>query len=258
MRQLSKQEKIDFADFFFDEYLVKRNFGSMTKTDFEVMVYSFLKSSVLSAMTSNERSIALKISRAKVTNLDYQSSLKYSDNTDEKLMPKVIECIQKAQFSRDGNKVQFVVEEKIVWNFINSKLYEINAFNDTSFNKDIVSIDILFFAQFVDKYIFADEKYDRDKQKLIQEVDNLFPENELVHILPKEKTGQLMELKSNSLPKASKFANTLGVILYWVSRGLSEGATAGLSSPVTAIFDAIPSITEIIKIIKDTKQNKKS
>ena len=116
----------------------------------------------------------------------------------------------------------------------------------------------MFFAQFVDKYIFADEKYDRDKQKLIEEVDNLFPENELVHILPKEKTGQLMELKSNSLPKASKFAVNFGVILYWVCRGLSEGATAGLSSPVTAIFNAIPSITEIIKIIKDTKQNKKS
>ena len=69
-------DKESFADEFMEQYET-RGFGSMTKNDFEVLVFNLLrKHGDLKGKTNFEISLELQIPETKVRRLAYESDLK--------------------------------------------------------------------------------------------------------------------------------------------------------------------------------------
>ena len=168
---LTKDEYADFARKFLEEYVDKRGFGAMNKTDVEILVYNLLeKTSFLKPKSVYERSVALRVNMSRIKRLDHDAALRYGELDEKELLSQVVAHISKAQFSSDGKRIQFAMPDALLRDFFTAKLTSLNAFADTSFNHDIVSVDITFFAMFLDQFVYTDESSKRDLEQRIMEV----------------------------------------------------------------------------------------
>lgn len=124
-----------------NEYLNK-GFGSMNKNDFEVWIFNQLLQSQLKDKDNYATSIYLKIPESKVKRLRYEASLKYSSINESNFHQTISSLLSKAKFKKDGQCIQFVVEDVAVRKYLDSLLKRDGRFSDSSFNSEIVSIDI--------------------------------------------------------------------------------------------------------------------
>lgn len=79
---------------------------------------------------------------AKVKRLRYEASLKYATFSETELYTALDNLLTKAKFKKDGQCVQFVVEDISVRKYLDSLLKHDGRFSDSSFNSEIVTIDI--------------------------------------------------------------------------------------------------------------------
>ena len=137
---------------FMDVYLGK-GFGMMNKTDIETLMFHVLKKHGLLSGKCFDDSLKLQITEAKARKLLYEGEIKYETrNKDELLLylrTKIGECLQNAYFSKNRKEIRFAIEDKYLRVALNAKLRENNFFADTSFNKDIVSLDEKAFQKMV-------------------------------------------------------------------------------------------------------------
>lgn len=125
-----------------NEFLKKciDQFGSMNKNDYEVSLFHLMLINIFKNKTDNFISRELRIPESKIKRLRYESSLVYQKNHDE-LENDFYELIDKCNFkSKDGERIQFVINDKFLRCYINDILWNAGRFADSSFNSDIVSL----------------------------------------------------------------------------------------------------------------------
>ena len=137
---------------FMDVYLGK-GFGMMNKSDIETLMFHVFKKYKLLSGKCFDDSLKLQITEAKARKLSYEAQIKYAnrniDNLDIYLREKIGECLQSAFFSKTGKEIRFAIEDKYLRHALYAKLRANNLFADTSFNKDIVSLDEKAFQEMV-------------------------------------------------------------------------------------------------------------
>lgn len=134
-----------------DAYL-NRGFGSMNKNDFEVWIFSHLLKTKLAGLSNYAISVKLKLPEAKVKRLKYEATLKYGNPDDKQAYAQQFETIlKKAKFKKGGEAIQIVIEDIQLRKFLDSVLKEDGRFSDSSFNSEIVTIDIDDFKVLLDK-----------------------------------------------------------------------------------------------------------
>lgn len=122
---------------------IDRGFGSMTKNDFEVWIFHYLLQSQLKGKDNYDISVELRIPESKVKRLRYESELKYGNpHNTNKYIEAFEALLTKSILKEDGSCVQFVVEDLQLRKYLDSTLKKGGRFSNTSFNKEIVSIDI--------------------------------------------------------------------------------------------------------------------
>ncbi len=122
------------------EEINKRGFGSLTKNDYEVLIFHLLKENNAIPNNNFEISLDLQIPESKVKRLSYEVELKYGRHknqiTAQEFMDKVCEnCV-----AVDENYVRFAVESQFIRNSILAKLKSINHYGDLMLNSEVVSI----------------------------------------------------------------------------------------------------------------------
>lgn len=136
----AKELLIDVMNVYFD-----KGFGVMNKTEIEILLYqAFRKHGLLEGKCFND-SLKLQIPEAKARKLIYESQVKYGNRNEDELecylRKSVGECLTHAFFVKNNKEVRFAVEDKYIRVALNAKLRANNYFADTSFNKDIISLD---------------------------------------------------------------------------------------------------------------------
>lgn len=138
----------DFMEVYFG-----KGFGVMNKTDIETLMYHVLRKHNLLSGKCFEDSFALQISEAKARKLIYDSQVKYTcfkpEDVDSYLRRSVGEILSRAYLSKNGKEIRFSIEDKYLRVALNAKLRSNNFFADTSFNKDIVSMDENAFSEMI-------------------------------------------------------------------------------------------------------------
>ena len=128
-------------------------FGVMNKTDIETLMYHIFKKYNLVSGKCFDDSFVLQIPEAKARKLIYESQIKYSgfdkDNLDRYLRKSVGEILTHAFLSKNGKEIRFAIEDKYLRVALNAKLRSNNYFADTSFNKDIISLDENAFTEMI-------------------------------------------------------------------------------------------------------------
>ena len=133
----------------FLEVYLERGFGSMNKNDVEVLVFRILLDKVqndnplgLKGLSDYVISVRLKIPESKVKRLRYEAELKYPISTDEQKKKMLLDVLNRVQYKKDKEKIQILVSNKMLRLYISDLLSQGGRFFDTSFNSNIVSIDI--------------------------------------------------------------------------------------------------------------------
>jgi len=149
LRLVKESPKIDsFSKEFLDTYL-KQGFGSMTKHDFELLIYHLLanKIDLLANKSTYEISNLLSLPENKIKNIQLESYLKYEHKNHKNCIDKVISEIQAANIKPelDGNKIKFTLDNVILKRELEHAIKKAGYSVDYSFNKDIVSIKLIAF-----------------------------------------------------------------------------------------------------------------
>ena len=140
------------------EYL-NRGFGSMNKNDFEVWIFNELLNNQYLGKSNFDISIGLKIPESKVKRLRYEARLKYGNPEDINIYKAQFEnLLQQVVLKKDGNAVQFVVEDISLRKYLDSVLKKDGRFSDSSFNSEIVTLDTDD-LEYLEKEIFPDKDW---------------------------------------------------------------------------------------------------
>lgn len=138
----------DFMIIYFD-----KGFGLMNKTEIETLLYFVLRENNLLEGKCFNDSIKLKISEAKVRKLIYESQVKYENRNEDELnaflRKSIGECLTHASFVKNNTEIRFAIEDKYLRVALHAKLRANHYFADTSFNKDIISLDERAFQEMV-------------------------------------------------------------------------------------------------------------
>lgn len=138
----------EFLEVYFD-----KGFGVMNKTEIETLLYDVLRNNDLLTGKCFDDSFVLKIPESKARKLIYESQIKYSKrNADQHysyLRKELGKCLEHAKISNNQKEIRFAIEDKYLRVALNAKLREMHHFADTSFNKDIVSLDKETFSKMI-------------------------------------------------------------------------------------------------------------
>jgi hypothetical protein len=144
--------KEQFAQEFIEQYGI-RGFGSMTKNDFEVLIFNLLKKhGDLKDKTNFEISLDLQIPETKVRRLAYESDLKYGHITEADIKVEFFKIVAQSKLRADLNKVEFVIENKFIRTSIGAQLKKLGHYADSSFNSEITRIHIESFIDLMAYY----------------------------------------------------------------------------------------------------------
>lgn len=152
IRNLDQNTAKELLTDFMNVYLDK-GFGVMNKTEIETLLYHVLKKHNLLTGKCFNDSLSLQIPEAKARKLIYEAQVKYANMDQDALTAylrkSVGECLTRAFLSKTGKDIKFAIEDKYLRVALNAKLRENNYFADTSFNKDIISLDEEAFREMV-------------------------------------------------------------------------------------------------------------
>lgn len=137
----------------FMEVYLDKGFGVMNKTEIETLIYHVLKKHGLLTGKCFDDSFKLKISEAKARKLIYDAQVKYAGRNEDQLnaylRTSVGKCLTHAFLSKSGKEIRFAIEDRYLRVALNAKLRANHFFADTSFNKDIISLDENAFREMV-------------------------------------------------------------------------------------------------------------
>ena len=129
----------------FMEVYMDKGFGLMNKTEIETLMYHVFKKHGLLTGKCFDDSFKLQIPEAKARKLIYDSQVKYAGRNEDELTAylrkSVGDCLTHAFLSKSGKEIRFAIEDRYLRVALNAKLRANHYFADTSFNKDIISLD---------------------------------------------------------------------------------------------------------------------
>lgn len=170
---MSPTEAQEFVKLFSERYILKRGFGNMTKKDFEVMFFDIFRQIWPGSFDCSnfEWSTNLRIPETKIRSLAYDADLAYHPYSPKELRDKFFTILKQniAKFSNDGKKLQFVIEDRSLRTMLSADLKRLGYFADTSFNSEIVSVELRAFGDLLLEYYpkeFKDEIYKQCQNQL--------------------------------------------------------------------------------------------
>lgn len=174
IKNLSDSDAKKMLEGFFSVYFEK-GFGVMNKTDIETLLYHVLKERNLLNGKCFDDSLALQISEAKARKLNYDSKVKYlyrnQEDVDVYLKKEIGRYLKKARFSSNGKEIIFAIEDKYLRVALNAKMRAEGDFSDSSFNKDIVSLDKETFYEMISSLLSECEVKEIEKNLTAVPVD---------------------------------------------------------------------------------------
>jgi hypothetical protein len=147
---IPRDQRAMFAERFVKRYL-DPSFGSMTKSEIDLLVFSLLFEVGAIAQTESLYTIArhLRITPSRARTLKMRAQLRDTTQTEEHLRRRIVECLSHARFAKEGALVMFGVEDPLLQEDIGARLKKIGATADSSFNREIVRIQIDAFVDFI-------------------------------------------------------------------------------------------------------------
>lgn len=231
--KFNKQQHEEFGQQFLDCYL-SRGFGSMTKNDFEVLIFDLLRRIDSNQKTNYGWSIDLQIPESKVKKLTYEADLTYYKYDKEQLRNKFFDYLEKfiTNFAIDETKISFVIEDRMLREMIYADLKTLGFFANGNFNSEIVTIQLKAFSALL-LYYYPQEF----KQKIVEECE-------------KQMSSQKVNVQIDSAELFKEFILQVVKSTGKILPELLAKLVLGYTSPVTLLTEVIKAMPSLIKVIQ--------
>lgn len=160
-----------FKEEFLNHYL-RLGLGSMPKADIDALVMSLIDKygvtlDIGPTMMKDNQTVSqlLKTPVAKVKKLRYDAALKYESDIESYTKGKLEFIFKKATLEASDKKIQLIIEDVLVKNWIQGQLKNSQQFYDNSFNREIIKMDISAFNSFLEN-VFPDRDFNDVKEHL--------------------------------------------------------------------------------------------
>lgn len=151
--------EIDEAAFteFFLETALRNGFDSLKKRDLDVLLFHCLsKYGDLAQKSNNELSLLLQVPETKVASLTREARLRFGNINDEWVRDQTIALLARSKLEVRKEQIKLPVEDPLLKDCINAKLKSIGRFGDSSFNSEILSIDVHSFGELLESMLGDD------------------------------------------------------------------------------------------------------
>ena len=158
---------------FLDHYL-QNGFGSLSKKEVDFLVLSLLfQYSDIKNKTNFDLSIMFKIPDWRIKRLRYEYALRYEPIGDEALKKQFFHLLEKAKLVIDKRqeRVIFVSEDLMLKQAIQAKLKILGYFADTSFNPELLRINLDAFLALLESLYTEKErnKFETEIKKVVKD-----------------------------------------------------------------------------------------
>lgn len=142
MEEIKIDNSEQFAFTFLVEYL-QNGMGAMSKREIDILIMHLLeKHSDIKRKSNQDLSILLQLTEPRVKSLRYEAKLKYPPEEEKYIETEFLSVLAKSKFDTEKKKIIFVVEDTYLRLAIQGRLKAKGMFADTSFNTELVKIDI--------------------------------------------------------------------------------------------------------------------
>lgn len=152
-----------FSDFYLATSL-KNGFDSMKKRDLDVLLFHCLcEFGSLGGKSNNELSLFLQIPESKIASLKREARLRFGEISDEWIRDQTIALLGESKLEVDKGQIKFPVEDPLLKDCLNAKLKSIGRFGDSSFNSEIMSIELHGFGELIEELLGEDAEAIRNR-----------------------------------------------------------------------------------------------
>jgi NAD+--asparagine ADP-ribosyltransferase len=142
MNEIKIEEYENFVSTFLKNYL-ENGMGTMSKREIDILVMHLLtKYSDIGEKSNYDLSIFLQLSESRIKSLRYEAKLKYPPDEKKYVEKEFLTVLARSQFDTDKKKIIFVIEDTYLRHAINGRLKAKGMFADTSFNSELVKVDV--------------------------------------------------------------------------------------------------------------------
>lgn len=167
-RSLSQDQRAMFAEKFLKRYL-DPSFGSMTKSEIDLLVFALLYEVGAIAETEPLYTVArnLRITSSRARALKMRVQLRDTTQTEENLRRRIVACLSQVRFAKDGTLIVFGVEDPLLQEDIAARLKKLGATADSSFNRELVRIQLDAFVDFIAD-LLPDDRHELVRKALVK------------------------------------------------------------------------------------------
>lgn len=158
-----------------DEFF-KRGLGYLTKKDYEIMLFhELMKQSNFKGKSNYELSVLLKTTPAKIAGLKSDEVAYYNaDSLIDKAKSDFLALVKQSRVMQDDHTIKLLIKDQNTMNYIVSLMNENFMLSDTSFNRNILKIDI---EDYIVLLGILDDKT-KELNDLLQKLNKSLPKNE--------------------------------------------------------------------------------
>lgn len=146
--EFSSDEKVDVFDKIAKNYFV-RNFGSMSKADFETLLFSeYIEHCIKTGLAYDDYSLSkeLGITQSRVRSLKERKELKYPYK-DFKWQNAFAESVNKAKYDTSDHYVKMIIQDINVMNEVRNYIETAGWYDECSLNKKLLRIPLDCFVE---------------------------------------------------------------------------------------------------------------
>lgn len=160
---LSDDERAQFTSKFLERFLDPA-FGSLSKSETDLLVFSLLHEvgAINHGMTQYRIARNLRITPTRVRSLTMQMELRDITQTEDSLRQRIVDIISRSRFVKNGSMIQFGIEDPLLREDIVERLKKLGATADSSFNRELVRIQLDAFVDFITDLL------QEDRQKVVR------------------------------------------------------------------------------------------
>jgi len=157
----------------FLEKSCENGLGSLSKRDIDVLIFHLLIQDGLYRLPEDifKACRELKLTEAKVRNLYQEAQIKYKQYDENSAKEKFTKLISASTIEYKNDRFVFAVRDPLLKQYIEEWVASVGGFADTSFNKNIVSMNKEIFERIVDKMCKHD--FSGLKNRIPKELDIL-------------------------------------------------------------------------------------
>ncbi len=213
------ENKDKFVDTFLEHYM-ERGFGSLSKSEIDILVMHLLmQHSDLKNKTNYELSLDLQITEARIKSIKHKANLQFlEEDADDYIKGEFFALLHRSKLQGENKqgepgKIIMVIEDSFVKQGVQGKLKALGHFADNSFNSEIVKISQTSFIDLLEAFFTNEER-----KELIADVNKSGPEKNAI-----EFKALLKDFLSGIATKSGEKVVDLGAA--FVTGGASEIAT---------------------------------